>query len=821
MGDLLVHASWVRRIAADLVEADRAEDVAQDVWLTSIRCPPADRSSPRGWLRTVVTNLVRSGYRSERRRVARETAVGVAEVSAANDSPEDLTIRLQMQRRLAEQILALREPYRQAVVYRYVDDLSAAEIARILRLPPGTVRRRIKVGLDLLREALAEQFPDRERLARLLVPLAAGQAPLRLVPPAGPAPAAPAEPSPSSPVAIGPGKLALLGALLALPLVLVAVLRWTGRAPDASQGDGQAAAATGAALRSPPVFTPPARPQPENGTDGQGDGVAAGEPRDPAALDGAPVTGRVLDTHGRPLPEATVAAWAAHDRGVGQRQVRADDQGWYRLPLPAGRYILWASSPGRTTATTWVDLRGPRQLDLHLHLRARVSGRVVERATGQPLPGGTVIVSSRQARTTTAEVDASGAFTLEVGAGEYRVSARRGPLYGRSPPVQAAPGQVASVVVEVERTAAVHGRVTSEEGGAGLEGVTVSARPAPGERNCRGFQATATTVAGGSYRLEGLARCALSLEFAGARHVRRSVGVEAPMDDVDRRLDTALAAASLVAGVVRDAAGAAVAGAQVHVRAGGANGRVTRVTTDEQGRFEVDHLPPGEDVWLVAHHQRGAASLGPERLTAGETRRLTIALGTAAWIAGRVARPDGAPVAGFSVEAVPVRDGEALGAPVVAVTGDDGRFRVGPLAAGAVSLGAVGPWFIAARGPTAGVRPLLFTVASGEQRSGVLLTAGAPAGAVHGTVSDSAGRPVAGAIIDVYLESADGRRSEFETRAFSDEAGRFELNDLPDGIRRLVVEHPSHGGAARSSVRPGNRAVTLRLAPAAGAAGPR
>ena len=57
-------------------------------------------------------------------------------------------------------ILAMRrlpEHQREAVILRYFQELSLAEIAEILDVPVGTVKSRLSLGLGRLREMLLEQ----------------------------------------------------------------------------------------------------------------------------------------------------------------------------------------------------------------------------------------------------------------------------------------------------------------------------------------------------------------------------------------------------------------------------------------------------------------------------------------------------------------------------------------------------------------------------------------------------------------------------------------------------------------------------------------
>jgi RNA polymerase sigma-70 factor (ECF subfamily) len=89
---LLRHAGFLRRLACDLVgDPVAAEDAVQEVWLRALEHPPRHAVNVRGWLRVVLTNLVRTKARSESRRgiQAHESALASeAEVAAANASDE-------------------------------------------------------------------------------------------------------------------------------------------------------------------------------------------------------------------------------------------------------------------------------------------------------------------------------------------------------------------------------------------------------------------------------------------------------------------------------------------------------------------------------------------------------------------------------------------------------------------------------------------------------------------------------------------------------------------------------------------------------------
>jgi len=173
--ELLAHAGWLRRLALTLVgPAGGAEDLVQETWAAALRRPPDEDRPLRPWLAEVLRNLVRMRRRHGGVVAARRAEIERAWGGGAAPTPEELLGRLQSERLLARLVSELEEPYRQTVLLRYHEGLSAVEIARVAGIPAGTVRWRLKTGLDRLRAALdAEHAGDRRAWRRGLAPLAA------------------------------------------------------------------------------------------------------------------------------------------------------------------------------------------------------------------------------------------------------------------------------------------------------------------------------------------------------------------------------------------------------------------------------------------------------------------------------------------------------------------------------------------------------------------------------------------------------------------------------------------------------------------------
>ncbi|HEY1588003.1 MAG TPA: sigma-70 family RNA polymerase sigma factor, partial [Polyangia bacterium] len=153
-----------------ITDAAERDDVVQQVWIETLRKGRRARAL-RPWLFGVMRNLARTELRRDTSRRAREEA---AKPATATPQPDELVERVELEREVASALLEIAEPYRSTLLLRYYEDLAPTEIARRLKIPPGTVRWRLKQGLELLRANLDARFKgDRRRWALALVPTAA------------------------------------------------------------------------------------------------------------------------------------------------------------------------------------------------------------------------------------------------------------------------------------------------------------------------------------------------------------------------------------------------------------------------------------------------------------------------------------------------------------------------------------------------------------------------------------------------------------------------------------------------------------------------
>ena len=149
------HCPALLQLATALTGGDRgrAEDLVQETMLrawTHRANLDIQHRSPRAWLITVAQRLAVDAHRARRARPAEvelDEHLALADGQRADASIDEAGVRAA--------IAALPAPKRQVLAEVYYRDRSVAEAARILQIPPGTVKSRTFDGLRALRRALA------------------------------------------------------------------------------------------------------------------------------------------------------------------------------------------------------------------------------------------------------------------------------------------------------------------------------------------------------------------------------------------------------------------------------------------------------------------------------------------------------------------------------------------------------------------------------------------------------------------------------------------------------------------------------------------
>ncbi|MDP9074115.1 MAG: sigma-70 family RNA polymerase sigma factor [Actinomycetota bacterium] len=149
------HGSAVVDHARRLGRPDAAEDVAQEVFLALWRDPAAFEPS-RGSLRTYLLTLVRCRsidlYRSEQSRRRRQERFSLT--PEAVSSVDETVVAADQAARVRASLEGLPSNERIAIDLAYFGHHSYRDVAQLLSQPEGTVKSRIRHGLQTLAAAM-------------------------------------------------------------------------------------------------------------------------------------------------------------------------------------------------------------------------------------------------------------------------------------------------------------------------------------------------------------------------------------------------------------------------------------------------------------------------------------------------------------------------------------------------------------------------------------------------------------------------------------------------------------------------------------------
>lgn len=161
------HASAVYSLAMHMLkDSGVAEEVTQDVFLNVWRRASSyqsQRGSVLAWLFSIAHHRAIDELRRRRREQA-QVQPGADLTDKLSDDSVDPTehAATEMERsRLNDALSRLRPEQREVVVLAYFGGLTHSEIARHLGQPLGTVKTRMRLALQKLREVLGPQIQER------------------------------------------------------------------------------------------------------------------------------------------------------------------------------------------------------------------------------------------------------------------------------------------------------------------------------------------------------------------------------------------------------------------------------------------------------------------------------------------------------------------------------------------------------------------------------------------------------------------------------------------------------------------------------------
>ncbi|OPX86348.1 MAG: ECF RNA polymerase sigma factor SigW [Pelotomaculum sp. PtaB.Bin104] len=147
------HAGYSYRVAYSILQnQSEAEDLTQEAILTCYRKLADFRleSSFRTWLSRITVNLCYDYLRKKRREGALLGKMADRETAAA----KDWVGRIDQSMELKNAIKMLSDSHRAVLVMYYEMDLDVKSVARLLKIPVGTVKSRLAGARATLREIL-------------------------------------------------------------------------------------------------------------------------------------------------------------------------------------------------------------------------------------------------------------------------------------------------------------------------------------------------------------------------------------------------------------------------------------------------------------------------------------------------------------------------------------------------------------------------------------------------------------------------------------------------------------------------------------------
>ena len=761
---LMAEMAWVKRLARALVKDDAAaDDITQDTWVIASEQKPDSDRPLRPWLGRVVANLVHTRRRGEVRRQQRQAAFVD---DRAVPTPRELTERVELQRALAEELLALEEPYRSTVMLRFVEGYSSIEIARRLGIPDGTVRRRLKVALDQLREGLRKRTdqPRRGWLAAL-VPFARLPDPI---------------PTPTEALMI---KKVIGGVMVLVALAVAGAIVWHHHAGG-----------RGRVIASAPL------PIPERRNIDVGP-VSTAVPSWIAQRDAPPrrIAGRVV-FRGTPVAGAKVqlaldvagemnpfpllpASFSKLLQPLAEISSGADGTFDFGVQ-PAAAFTVSAATADHAAVAAAVGNADPllRSDQLVLSLgdcHSRAIG-VVSDASGGGIAKARVSIAGFSIETDTAGKYSMCIAPRDGGVGSPSNSMRvEADGYGTVRQEIIVVGDL-HLDFKLAPEAVLVGRVTTSDGRP-ASGARVIASPAPGPNTWRFASGWAATDSDGKFRIAGLSPAEFNLFAMADNLVSRSLTVVARPAMTSRELAVTLDKLSQVRGEV-SMSGSPVAGAFVlALHDGVPNGAAI---SQADGSFTLNAASRGS-ITFVARPYRVVQS-APENVDRAVVEGVRIEVAKMASVHGHVTR-HGLPVSGADVMYVGAPQASSFGASPITKADANGAYTIEGLPPVA---GSVSAWDTPTSKAFSDPVPVSLEYDDDKEVDVEL----ANAGDVKGTIVDQAGNSIASA----YVRMDNGRGDMCEST--TDASGQFDCTMLSGGSYHTVVYASPGGHLALPSV---------------------
>ncbi len=840
---------------------DLSEDVAQETFIVAWKKLPGIEAPDRvgAWLTGIARNIARRSWPSDRVEPLREADDHVAEEPCVEDVMQEHEERELVHRLLSG--LPLR--YREALVLYYRDEQSAARVGALLGISTSAAEQRISRGRRMLQTkveraierelvrtrpdagfrkrvaavlpaltplggaanggslttalgkliamkkllvaatalvVLATAYAVRSRATEVSAPQIADAATARSGSPGAPARRA----AEASPTRLEGTVSAKGGPLLG---AVVTVLEGSGAPASFASGeratvrvalDGQWSVegllpGTYAVAATAHGFLPAVSERIELLAEQTLSGVDV-----ELAQGGQTVTGTVHDAGGGPVEGAFVRAVRP---GMPPYSTMSAEDGSYTLTLPSGAYELEAREPDYQSQTRRLTLRdSERILDFQLIPGAAIFGTVVDRTTGDPVPGAVIsfgrkfrsgggFASNRSTDDERVTTDAQGRFSLrQLRAAEYQLFATADHAASRAPTTVAigVAEQENDVLLLVDPAFNVSGRVVDQnDPSSGIANVDIEAFGVGAQ-----VSVETKTDGNGNFVLRGLNPGSYPLNVRGADVVFSDVTIEVTHADLEGTVVTAERGTTLrgrlsppTAGSIALKVPAGAMGLRRFEFARKVSGARTQAGGD--GTFELS-APVGQWTLVATSSDGSLAELELDIPEGGLEDDLRVEMTPRPFIAGHLVDPEGAPVVGATLTVVPYVEGASPAelffmsrSPVKATSDASGAFTLVGLKPASYRLTVEDRTGGALQGRDDAAFPLF--VVEGDSLDEETVVVVPSVGTISGVVRDASGAPFGEAWVEVIAQG-ETTPNELQTPSLADRSGNFSFEGLRPGL---------------------------------------
>jgi RNA polymerase sigma-70 factor (ECF subfamily) len=142
------------RIVRDPAQAEEvAQEAFLEIWRTASRFDPA-KGSAQAWMLTIVHRKSVDRVRSAQASTRRDTTYELRNQTVDHDSTADAAHASMEARRVRNAMESLTAVQREALELAYFGGYTHTEVARMLDLPVGTAKTRIRDGIIRLRDTM-------------------------------------------------------------------------------------------------------------------------------------------------------------------------------------------------------------------------------------------------------------------------------------------------------------------------------------------------------------------------------------------------------------------------------------------------------------------------------------------------------------------------------------------------------------------------------------------------------------------------------------------------------------------------------------------